>query len=400
MIEEDWGALEGSEWGSAPLAEAVTVKPVVKKDTPPKTKVLRNKRKKLKVLDPGNSNEKPVEKSVQPKKKKSKNKYKTDDGRVLGKLEFEELKQKSKAAKSENLTDKKTEQNQTVDEIGKERISGNVKKTQKRKKQNHQEDIPEKLKKVVTEEDTEEKNEVEPMETVSKELTERDIALLEQKEARNSLREKLQNQLKAAEFRFLNEKLYRADKSDDILDDASAKIYHEGFSRQVQRWPVNPVTVLIKHVRKRVPRKHVIADLGCGDAKIAAAVQNTVHSFDLIKHNERVVPCDIRKVPLEDSTVDVAIFCLSLMATDASQFILEANRILRLGGKLLIAEVSSRIENTKKFVKTLGSYGFTLERDDTSNSHFVLFFLKKFRDSNDIKNRPPLTFRPCQYKKR
>ena len=71
MIEEDWGALEGSEWGSAPLAEAVTVKPVVKKDTPPKTKVLRNKRKKLKVLDPGNSNEKPVEKSVQPKKKVS-----------------------------------------------------------------------------------------------------------------------------------------------------------------------------------------------------------------------------------------------------------------------------------------------------------------------------------------
>ena len=114
----------------------------------------------------------------------------------------------------------------------------------------------------------------------------------------------------------------------------------------------------------------------------------------------RVIPCDIRKVPLEDTTVDVAIFCLSLMATDASQFILEANRILRLGGKLLIAEVSSRIENTKKFVKTLGSYGFTLERDDTSNSHFVLFFLKKFRDSNDIKNRPPLTFRPCQYKKR
>ena len=86
-------------------------------------------------------------------------------------MEFEELKQKSKAAKSENLTDKKTEQNQTVDEIGKERISGNVKKTQKRKKQNHQEDIPEKLKKVVTEEDTEEKNEGEPMETVSKEIT-------------------------------------------------------------------------------------------------------------------------------------------------------------------------------------------------------------------------------------
>merc|ERR1719270_2649153 len=120
-----------------------------------------------------------------------------------------------------------------------------------------------KMKKIESESgiDTKGKKENDSEETASKEITERDVALLQQKAARNSLREKLQNQLKAAEFRFLNEKLYRADKSDDILDDASAKIYHEGFSRQVQRWPVNPVTVLIKHVRKRVPRKHVIADL-------------------------------------------------------------------------------------------------------------------------------------------
>ena len=73
MIEEDWGALEGSEWGSAPLAEAVTVKPVphVKKDTPQKTKAVKNKQKKLKVLDSGNSQENPVVKAavIQPKKK-------------------------------------------------------------------------------------------------------------------------------------------------------------------------------------------------------------------------------------------------------------------------------------------------------------------------------------------
>ena len=73
MIEEDWGALEGSEWGSAPLAEAATVKPVpqVKKDTPQKTKAVKNKQKKLKVLDSGNSQENPVEKAavLQPKKK-------------------------------------------------------------------------------------------------------------------------------------------------------------------------------------------------------------------------------------------------------------------------------------------------------------------------------------------
>ena len=72
MIEEDWGALEGSEWGSAPLAEAATVKPVPpsKKDTPQKAKIQKNKKKKLKVLDSEIYEEKPNENApTQPKKK-------------------------------------------------------------------------------------------------------------------------------------------------------------------------------------------------------------------------------------------------------------------------------------------------------------------------------------------
>ena len=55
MIEEDWGALEGSEWGSAPLAEAATVKPVPQLK---KAKIQKSKKKKLKVLDSDKSQEK------------------------------------------------------------------------------------------------------------------------------------------------------------------------------------------------------------------------------------------------------------------------------------------------------------------------------------------------------
>ena len=110
--------------------------------------------------------------------------------------------------------------------------------------------------------------------------------------------------------------------------------------------------------------------------------------------------CDIRKCDLEDGSVDQVIFCLSLMAIDVSDFIVEANRIAKIGGKLLIAEVTSRLESSKKFVKSLGDYGFTLEREDKNNTHFVLFFLKKFRDIDSKKKRQPITFRPCQYKKR
>ena len=41
---------------------------------------------------------------------------------------------------------------------------------------------------------------------------------------------------------------------------------------------------------------HVVADFGCGDAKIAQAVTNKVHSFDLVALNEYVTPCDMANV--------------------------------------------------------------------------------------------------------
>ena len=52
----------------------------------------------------------------------------------------------------------------------------------------------------------------------------------------------------------------------------------------------------------------------------------------------RVTACDIRKTPLEEGSVNVAVFSLSLMATNVNDFILEANRILVNGWKLIIAE--------------------------------------------------------------
>merc|ERR1712227_673287 len=53
---------------------------------------------------------------------------------------------------------------------------------------------------------------------------------------RQELRSRLTNQLRSAEFRFINEQLYRADRQNTgkILDVESAKIYHEGFSTQVK----------------------------------------------------------------------------------------------------------------------------------------------------------------------
>ena len=85
-----------------------------------------------------------------------------------------------------------------------------------------------------------------------------------------------------------------------------------------------------------------VADLGCGDAALARHFRTnkrvTVHSYDLVKVNEFVEVCDIAEVPLRDNTIDVAIFCLSLMGTNFLRFIREACRYTKPQYPLLVVD--------------------------------------------------------------
>ena len=102
-----------------------------------------------------------------------------------------------------------------------------------------------------------------------------------------------------------------------------------------------------------------IADLGCGDAQLAQKLSGLgddappgpvfvkslnlrIHSFDLAAPSPLISVADIRSLPLADSTVDIAIFCLALMGTNWTDFIEEAWRILRWKGECWISEVGSR----------------------------------------------------------
>jgi len=172
--------------------------------------------------------------------------------------------------------------------------------------------------------------------------------------------------------------------------------YHEGFRKQVEVWPENPVDGYIKAIRERgkirfesqkgrfrkekssrqtpgngagdpaaaaqppdgtppsppLPRTNglcTIADLGCGDAKLAQALTpdaKQLHlrllSFDLHAPHPLVTPADIAHLPLADATVDVAVFCLALMGTNWIDFVEEAYRLLRWRGELWVAEIKSR----------------------------------------------------------
>jgi len=68
--------------------------------------------------------------------------------------------------------------------------------------------------------------------------------------------------------------------------------------------------------------------MGCGDAVLASSLKSTnkVYSFDLVSKNEFVIAADIANVPLERSSVDIVVFCLSLMGSNISDFLTEARR--------------------------------------------------------------------------
>ncbi|XP_077272176.1 uncharacterized protein LOC143902865 [Temnothorax americanus] len=218
------------------------------------------------------------------------------------------------------------------------------------------------------------------------------------------LRDRMITQLRASRFRFINEILYSNDSSQSKnyfkTDPDAFMAYHAGYKQQLEQWAVNPLDVIISSIKK-LSTDNVIADFGCGEARLAASVPHKVHSFDFIALNDRVKACDMAHTPLLMNSVHVVVFCLSLMGSNLNDYIIEASRILKNNGTLKIAEVESRFEDVKDFIRLLRSYGFKNTWKDLSHN---LFYFMDFKKEEDIsmkrKNLPPITLKSCLYKKR
>ncbi|GFQ06495.1 ribosomal RNA-processing protein 8 [Phtheirospermum japonicum] len=184
----------------------------------------------------------------------------------------------------------------------------------------------------------------------------------------SSFLDKMKARLSGGYFRMINEKLYTC-TGDEALnyfkeDPSLFNVYHSGYQEQMSHWPEQPNDIIIKWITNHSP-SFVIADFGCGDARLSRSVKNKVFSFDLVAHDPSVIACDMSKTPLDDASVDVAVFCLSLMGTNFPSYLLEANRVLKPHGWLLIAEVKSRFDpstggaDPNNFVKAISELGFT-----------------------------------------
>jgi ribosomal RNA-processing protein 8 len=210
-----------------------------------------------------------------------------------------------------------------------------------------------------------------------------------------------------------------------------------------------------------LPRGTVIADLGCGDAGLARALVpegKVVLSYDLVGDagvpgaddsktsasgggEGWVVQADfLSHVPLpgrpgglaatDDSwkdkgkklgkkdkrdraaseVVDVVVCCLSLMGTNWIGGVYEAVRVLRLGGTLHIAEVTSRLVSPDAFAAAVASFGLVLEEQAQPSTHFTLFrFTKRALPQGPVRGERGWdarvregedVLRACVYKKR
>lgn len=220
----------------------------------------------------------------------------------------------------------------------------------------------------------------------------------------NKLRERMLERLKAAQFRYLNEKLYTSSGTEAHQlfqsDPAAFKTYHEGYQQQLKKWPINPLDLIVKRIQK-MPKTHKIADMGCGEAALSHCVPHPVRSFDLVATTPSVEVCNIAHTPLLAASMDVAVYSLALMGTELTQYLIEASRILKIGGHLLIAEVESRFEKVEDFTKAVERIGFKLIKLDKSHTVFYFMEFTKIRDAPVKKSKlPALTLKPCLYKRR
>lgn len=73
-------------------------------------------------------------------------------------------------------------------------------------------------------------------------------------EEKKEFHEDLADRLKASRFRFINEQLYThtGDEAHDVFnqDDSAFTTYHQGYRKQVEQWPLNPLDRIINSIKK------------------------------------------------------------------------------------------------------------------------------------------------------
>ena len=134
--------------------------------------------------------------------------------------------------------------------------------------------------------------------------------------------------------------------------------YHRRLREARKTWSVDPLDRIMEAIEK-MPQWLPIGDFGCGEAFLADKFESRVQSYDVVAHDSRVTACDMKKVPIKDGDIGIAVFCQSLMGKNWPDYIKEAARCLPKNGILLIAETTKslsepRLGNLRDVIKENG----------------------------------------------
>ena len=139
--------------------------------------------------------------------------------------------------------------------------------------------------------------------------------------------------------------------------------YHALRNERMKDWNEIPYEYIATKIKNR---NHIVADFGCGENKMKSCIPNNkVYSFDHVACDDFVVACDIKDVGkyLDNESIDVAVFSLSLWGTNYKDYVKEAYRVLSYGGQIHIAEPSKSYDSNEleeEFSNLISEVGFKI----------------------------------------
>ena len=136
--------------------------------------------------------------------------------------------------------------------------------------------------------------------------------------------------------------------------------YHHARRESMSTWNEIPYEYIAKKIKNK---SRVVADFGCGENLLKECIpENKVISFDHVAIDESVIACDMAHTPLENESIDIAVFSLALWGSNYEDYFKEAYRLLTYDGLIYIAEPSSSYPEEKRYelIEKLRQNGFTV----------------------------------------
>ncbi len=158
--------------------------------------------------------------------------------------------------------------------------------------------------------------------------------------------------------------------------------YHRQREIAKREWQEDPVDRVAEIISDWSGRFNRIADMGCGMNKLKLVLSNReVQGFDHYSEDSSVIQSDMSNLKgiVSDESYDVAVFCLSLWGTNYDDYFVEAHRILRLDGRMIIVEPETKFGNDERFdsienfINKIENYGFERKGNYVKRFGFVYF---------------------------